>query len=45
MNQNTKIELANEIMIAMVGNIIRNGLSKESKIYKNILTLQVYKRS
>lgn len=40
MNQNTKIELANEIMIAMVGKILRNGLSKESKIYKNLLKEQ-----
>ena len=37
MNDNTKIELANEIMIAMVGKLVRNGVSKNSKIYKNVL--------
>lgn len=37
MNQNTKIELANEIMIAMIGKISRNNVDKNSKIYKNII--------
>ena len=37
MNDNTKIELANEIMIAMVGKLCRNNVSQKSKIYKNII--------
>lgn len=37
MNQNTKIELANEIMIAMIGKVCRNNVDKNSKIYKNIM--------
>lgn len=37
MNQNTKIELANEIMIAMIGKVCRNNVDKNSKIYKNII--------
>lgn len=37
MNQNTKIELANEIMIAMIGKVCRNNVDKDSKIYKNIM--------
>ena len=33
----TKIELANEIMIAMIGKVCRNNVDKDSKIYKNIM--------
>ena len=40
MNDNTKIELANEIMIAMVGKVCRTNVSKNSKIYKNLLKEQ-----
>jgi len=39
-NDNTKIELANEIMIAMVGKVCRNNVDKSSKIYQNLLKEQ-----
>ena len=37
MNDNTKIELAREIMNAMIGTACRNGYNKDDKIIKTLL--------